>query len=124
MPETLRQWHQRATSAWEPFVFAEMRFSTGWGGDDVPGLAACDELSVAARDARHWLTVNPCPDASVGGHFMGMLEVYGDLTSAIAHMIESQPDDQGIAITVARIEELRQVIAQHVKALNEWEVPT
>jgi hypothetical protein len=49
--------------------------------NEVGWLAACDELGPACRDLWAWLKAHPCPDATLGRHFTGMLDDYGQIAS-------------------------------------------
>ena len=90
------QWHKRARSAWESSVFPEMRFRTPWGDD---------EMAVAVRTAREWISHNPCPDDATGQQLIRMLDAYAEMSRA----------------TVARFLELRQVVEQ--LAVSVWGLP-
>ena len=93
------QWYRRARTACEPFMFAEARFRTPW---------VDDEFAATITTTRQWLSDNPCPDGSLGQHFVEMLGAYAEMTSA----------------TVARVMELRVKIADHVKAVDRWRTQT
>ena len=89
------QWYRRARFACEPFMFAEARFRTPW---------VDDEFAATIRTARQWLSDHPCPDGSLGRHFVEMLGAYAEMTSA----------------TVARVMEIRVSIEEHAKAFEWW----
>jgi len=89
------RWYRMARFACEPFMFAAARFRTPW---------VDDEFAETIRLSRQWLTDNPCPDESLGQHFVGMLNAYAEMTYA----------------TVARVMELRVDIEQHVEVLDRW----
>ncbi len=76
-------------------MFAEARFRTPW---------VDDEFVATIRTARQWLIDNPCPDGSLGRHFVEILGAYAEMTSA----------------TVARVMEIRVSIEEHVKAFEWW----
>jgi hypothetical protein len=80
-------------------MFAEARFRTPW---------IDDEFAATISAAGQWLRDNTCPDRPLGERFAAMLNAYDEMTSA----------------TVARVMELRADIAQHVEALNRWEIQT
>jgi len=80
-------------------MFAEARFRTPW---------VDDEFAEVIRTAGQWLRDNPCPDDSLGQHFVAMLDAYAEMTSA----------------TVARLMELRAIIEQEVRALDQWKPPS
>ena len=91
------QWYRRARFACEPFMFAAARFRTPW---------VDDEFAATIRTTRQWLGDNPCPDGTLGQHFVKMLGAYAEMTTA----------------TVARVMELRVDIEEHVIALDRWKV--
>jgi len=80
-------------------MFAEARFRTPW---------ADDEFTATIATARQWLGDHPCPDGSLGQHFVEMLGAYAEMTSA----------------NVARVMELRVDVDEHVKALDRWRTQT
>jgi hypothetical protein len=96
--DAINQWYYRATAACAPFLFPESRFRTPWTGDDLPS---------DVEAARTWLRENPCPDASLDQHLEGILDAYAEMQAA----------------TVSRVMELREIIAQHAKALDRRRAP-
>jgi hypothetical protein len=89
----LSKWYKRAMTACDPFLFPESRYRTLWMDDD---------LARSLESARKWLRDNPCPDSSIGFHVQAMLDAYAHMTTA----------------SVARVEELREVIESHGKEVD------
>jgi hypothetical protein len=78
-------------------MFAEARFRTPW---------VDDEFATAISAAGQWLRDNPSPDGRLSEQFTAMLGAYAEMTNA----------------TVSRVMDLRLEIAQHVEALNGWDI--
>lgn len=63
------------------------------------------ELLAAVQRAREWLVTNPAPDEQLARDIAALLDAYSQLTNA----------------TVPRLQELREIIDLHNKAILEWE---
>ncbi len=103
-----------------PVMEAERRFEDLVWSNEVraPRLAAYDELAAAANRGRHWIEVNPCPDETIGLHFMGQMAAFGDVARTVRSAVTLHGDG---AVMVDRLTALRREIDLHVKAIDRLE---
>jgi hypothetical protein len=94
--ETALEWSRRARLEWDPVFFRERRFGNPWGDVD---------LLAQVQSARDWLVSNPAPDEQLARNIDAMLDAYFEMPTA----------------TVSRLQELREIIDHHARAILEWE---
>ena len=93
--EPPREWYRRARLEWDPVFFPERRFEIPWGDEELLASVQC---------ARDWLVSNPAPDDQLVQDIDALLDAYSEMTTA----------------TVPRLQELREIIDHHNKAILEW----
>ena len=113
----LEVWFQRVRRPSGPVMEAERQFETLVWSDDVeaPRLVAYDDLAAAARRGRHWIEVNPCPDVTIGLHFIGQMAAYTDVAQTVRSAVTIHGDG---AVMVGRLTALRREIDLHVEAID------
>jgi hypothetical protein len=113
----LEAWFERARRPSGPVMEAERHFADlVWSGDtEPPRLSAYDDLAIAASRGRRWIEVNPCPDETIGLHFIGQLLAYSDVVRTIRSAIAAR--DEG-AVMVGRLTALRDEIDLHAEMID------
>jgi hypothetical protein len=111
----LEDWFNRARQTWSPILVAGRQFNALLcEGEDVPGLAAYDDLYEVADLAIRWLEGNPCPDKSAGRHFTAQMMGY----RAVADTVRSTITEEDGDAMVVQLRHLRDVIDQHAQAID------
>ena len=88
------------------------------GHSSIGVLAAADEVQAAARDAKVWLTANPCPDSAVGAHVARMLNIYAEL--ALYAQRSATDPSANLEEVRCHLRDLLAVIVFHSKTLEDW----
>ena len=116
----LEVWFERVRRPSGPVMEAERQFETlVWSNDvEAPRLVAYDDLDAAADLGRHWMEVNPCPDTTIGLHFMGQMAAYSDVAHTVQSAVTFHGDD---TVMVAQLAALRREIDLHVSAIDIME---
>ena len=116
----LEVWFERVRRPSGPIMEAERQFEALVWSDDVeaPRLVAYDDLDAAADRGRHWIEVNPCPDETIGLHFIGQMAAYSDVAHTVHSAVTIHGDD---AVMVAQLAALRREIDLHVNAIDTME---
>ena len=116
----LQVWFTRVRRPSGPVMVAERQFANLVWSDDVeaPRLPAYDALAGAANRGRQWITVNPCPDETIGLHFLGEMAAYSDVAKTVRSAVATQGDD---AAMVGRLTALRNEIDLHAEMIDIME---
>jgi hypothetical protein len=116
----LETWFARVRRPSGPVMEAERQFEDlVWSGDkEAPRLVAYDDLASAAYRGLHWIEVNPCPDETIGLHFMGQMAAYGDLAHTVRSAITTHGDGD---VMVGRLTALRDEIDLHAEMIDQME---
>ena len=116
----LRGWFDRVREPGSPVREAERHFETVvWSkDDDVPGLAAYDDLFAAALLGHRWVVRNPCPDEAVGRLFLGQMTAYRDIADTVRSAVDIHGD---AAAMVSRLAGLRTVVDDQAEAIDRLE---
>lgn len=111
-------WRVRAMNTLERVTASERRFAASIRINEVTMLAAADELEVATRDARVWLTANQCPDPKLGAHIDWMLSTCTEV-ALTAQRAVSGPFASSVDV-MERLADLLTVVEFHSQTLDTW----
>ncbi len=90
-----------------------------WSNDvEAPRLTDYDDLASAASRGRQWIEVNPCPDETIGLHFVGQMTAYSDVANAVRLAVTIHRKG---AVMVGELTALRDEIDLHAEAIDKME---